>query len=345
MSLARRVWRMPKAGSIGQLRLKDESIPAPGADEVRISVKAIGLNFADIFAMYGLYSATPPGSFVPGLEYAGEVEAVGENVSSVQVGEKIMGVTRFGGYADCLNIDHRYVVPLPATWNFEQGAAFLVQVLTAYYSLFPLGHLQPGQTLLIHSAAGGVGLLANRIAKQKQAFTIGTVGRVEKLDLLKAEGYDQGIVRSRDFARDLKHALAGRELNLVLECIGGRILKESFAALAPMGRLVSYGSAQYAAPGNRPNYLKALWYYLNRPRLDTLSLIEQNKSFMAFNLIHLYEKAHIMHEMLKEIQMLQLAPPHIGHTFTFNNLKAAIRLFQSGKTVGKVVVTVPNETR
>ena len=116
--------------------------------------------------------------------------------------------------------------------------------------------------------------------------------------------------------------------------------KESFAALAPMGRLISYGSAQYAAPGNRPNYIKAIWYYLNRPRLDAQNLINLNKSFMAFNLIHLYERVEIMHQLLDEIQALNMAAPHVGHRFAFAEIRDAIRLFQSGKTVGKVVAEV-----
>lgn len=340
MTTTRRAYRMPKAGSLHKLQLVEERIPAPQAHEVRIEVKAVGLNFADIFAIFGLYSATPEGSFVPGLEYAGIVSAVGEAVSGYQLGDRVMGVTRFGGYCDQLNIDPQYLVPLPESWDFAEGAAFLVQVLTAYYALHPLGALKPGQTVLIHSAAGGVGLLANRIAKLSGAYTIGTVGRSAKLDLLSQEGYDQGIVRGKDFSQALEQALDGRELNLVLECIGGKILRQSLDALAPMGRLVAYGSAQYASPGARPNYLRLLWYYLQRPRMDIQNTTNLNKSVMCFNLIHLYDRVEIMHELLAEIRALGLDAPLVGHRFPFEDLKEAIALFQTGKTVGKVVVEV-----
>ena len=154
------------------------------------------------------------------------------------------------------------------------------------------------------------------------------------------EGYDCVIVRSKSFAKDLSDSLEGRELNLVLECIGGNILKDSFEQLAPMGRLISYGSAQYASPGKRPNYLKLIWHYLQRPRLDAQNLINQNKSFMAFNLIHLYQKVEVMHELLRDIQQLDLKAPLVGHTFNFGDLHQALTLFQSGKTVGKVVIRV-----
>ncbi|MEL6848653.1 MAG: alcohol dehydrogenase catalytic domain-containing protein, partial [Bacteroidota bacterium] len=127
--LTRQVYRMPKAGSIGHLNLQSESLSEPGPQEVRIAVQAIGLNFADIFAMWGLYSATPQGSFIPGLEYAGVIEAVGPG-STFQVGDRVMAVIRFGGYASHINADQRYVIPLPAAWDMGQGAAFLLQVLT-----------------------------------------------------------------------------------------------------------------------------------------------------------------------------------------------------------------------
>jgi NADPH:quinone reductase-like Zn-dependent oxidoreductase len=338
--LDRQVFRIDKAGSIDRLQLRTEPIAGPAPGEVMVKVKAIGLNFADVFALFGLYKATPKGSFVPGLEYAGEIMALGEGVDSVKVGDKVMGVTRFGAYATHLNIDARYIVPLPETWSFAEGAGFLVQVLTAYYALHPLGALKPGQTVLIHSAAGGVGIQANRIAKKSGAFTIGTVGSERKLALLEQEGYDAGLVRGKDFPQKLAKALAGRDLNLVLECIGGRILKQSLAALAPMGRLVAYGSAQYASTGARPNYLKLLWYYLQRPKFDIQNATNLNRAVLCFNLIFIYQQVEIMHELLDEIAALELPPPMIGHTFPFADLKEAIALFQTGQTMGKVVVEV-----
>lgn len=328
-----------EAGSLSRLQRVAVDLPPPAPHEVSVRIRAIGLNFADIFAIWGLYSATPSGTFVPGLEYSGEIVAVGSDVTDRHVGERIMGVTRFGAYATHLNIDRRYVLPLPAGWTFSEGAAYLVQVLTAYYALRELGNLQPQQTVLIHSAAGGVGIWANRIARHWQAYTIGTVGSSAKLPTLEAEGYDRGIVRSGRFAADLQEALDGRPLDLVLECIGGRIFRESYQALAPMGRCVVYGSAHYASVGQRPNYLKLVWHYLRRPRLDVQSMIEANKAVMGFNLIWLYERAELMHRLLGELPALDLGRPLIGHTFPFSNLSEAIVLFQSGQTIGKVVVT------
>lgn len=328
------------SGSLSYMKLVEEQLPDPAPGEVTVEVKAIGLNFADIFAIWGLYSATPDGDFVPGLEYSGVVARVGEGVTSLREGEPVMGVIRFGAYATHLNIDARYVLPLPAGWRFEEGAAYLVQALTAYYALKELGNIQNGQTVLIHSAAGGVGIWANRIAKHYEAFTIGTVGSSEKLDFLRGEGYDKGIVRSKKFKSDLENALAGQELNIIMECIGGEILKAGYELLAPQGRMIVYGSARYASVGNRPNYLRLAWYYFTRPRIDPQKMIESNKAVLGFNLIWLYHKVELMHELLRELDLMDLGKPHVGHTFPLEQLKDAILLFQTGKTVGKVVVKV-----
>ncbi len=337
--MQRKAYRL-KAGNVRNLKIITESLPDPTADEVTVEIKAIGLNFADIFAIWGLYSATPKGEFTPGLEYSGVIAKVGTNVTNVKPGDRVMGVTRFGGYCTHLNIGFQYVIPLPDDWSFEEGAAYLVQVLTAYYGLTNLGGLEKGHTVLIHSAAGGVGTLANRIAKKMGAFTIGTVGSPAKLDLLKQEGMDRSIVRGDDFAKKLDEALDGRELNMVMECIGGKILKQGFAKLAPQGRSVVYGAAQYASSGDRPNYLRLLWMFLRRPMIDAQQLAEDNKGILGFNLIYLYEKAELLHELLEEIKALEIGKPRVGHVFEFEKLPDAVRLFKSGKTTGKVVVVV-----
>ena len=232
------------------------------------------------------------------------------------------------------------MIPLPDSWDFTAGASFLVQVLTAYYGLVHLGNLTQGKRVLIHSAAGGVGILANRIAKRYQAYTIGTVGGSHKVDFCKAEGYAQVIVRSDQFGLDLQQARGGRDLELIMECIGGSIFQEGFDQLAAQGRMVVYGAAHYARRADRPNPLRLLWKYLRRPKIDPQGLIQSNKGILGFNLIWLYEKATLMQEILKEVEALHLEKPHIGHTFTFDQIPMAIRRFQSGDTIGKVVVEV-----
>lgn len=329
-----------RAGSLANLQLREFNLPAPAPGEVQVAVKAVGLNFADVFAIWGLYKAAPKDEFTPGLEYSGIVESVGAGVTHLRPGDRVMGVTRFGGYTTALNIDARYVIPLPADWDFNTGAAYLVQTLTAYYGMSTLGALQKGQSLLIHSVAGGVGLQALKIAKAMDCFVVGTVGSASKVDLALATGCDRVIVRDKNFEQELRNALENRPLELVLDTVGGRYFSIPFGMMAPMGRMIVIGSSRYASVGNRPNILHMLRHFLTRPKIDPQSLPEQNKGLFGFNLIYLYERAELMHQLLQEVQALQLAPPHVGHVFPFEKMHEAIRLFQSGKTVGKVVLTV-----
>lgn len=338
--MRRESFRLRKPGSLNELKRNTEELAEPKENEVTVEIKAIGLNFADLFAIMGLYSAAPKDSFIPGLEYSGIVIKAGPAVKTIKVGDKIMGATRFGAYTTHLNIDYRYIRPLPTGWSFEESAGFIVQALTAYYALVPLGNLKKGQTVLIHSAAGGVGIYANRIAKRFSAYTIGSIGSPAKTELLKKEGYDQVIVRSERFRQDLEKALSGRPLNLVLECIGGDIFKASYEALAPAGRVVVYGSANFMSTGNRPNYLKLLYHFLTRPKIDPIEMATDNKSVLAFNLIWLWDQIDELNEYFDALTSLHLPPPVIGHTFEFADTLQALRLFQTGKTMGKVVVKV-----
>jgi len=333
-------YRISKAGSLKNLKLISEKINSPKDNEVCIEIKSIGLNFADVFTILGLYKAAPKENFIPGLEFSGIVIDKGKDVSSLNVNDRIMGSVRFGSYTTHLNIDYRYVIPLPDDWTFEEGAGFIVQALTAYYALVPLGNIVNNQTVLIHSAAGGVGIYANRIAKKFSAFTIGTIGSTSKIDLLKSEGYDEIIVRDGNFKDQLKQKLNGRNLDLILDALGGKVQKDSFDMLTTTGRMVAYGLSVYASPSASPNYLNLLYQFITMPRYHTLTLIESNKSVLGFNLIWIYERTELLREMLKKIEALKLNKPYIGKIFDFENLVEAVKLFQSGKTVGKVVVKV-----
>ena len=329
-----------EAGNLADLQQKEFELKDPAQHEVQIAVRAIGLNFADVFAIWGLYGATPKGIFTPGLEYAGEVTKTGTLVTHLKPGDRVMGVTRFGAYTTHLNIDARYAIPLPESWDFATGASYLVQTLTAYYGMLHLGALEKGHNVLIHSAVGGVGLQALKIAKAYDCFTIGTVGSEAKREFAVQQGYDRVIVRGKDFEQQLRQALDGRPLELVMDSVGGQFFTIPYKMLAPMGRVIVFGSARYASPGDRPNKLRMLYYWLSRPRIDPQQMPETNRGVLGFNLIWLYERAELMQQLLQDLSALQLAPPHVGHLFPFAQLPDAIRLFQTGKTVGKVVVGV-----
>ena len=331
-----RYWQTARAGNMARLTLHTGMLPTLANNHVRIKVHAVGLNFADIFALTGLYSATPQGAFIPGLEFAGEVQEVGQQTQGVAVGDRVMGVTRFGGYTSVIDSEADYLIPLPQQWDYAQGAAWPAQTLTAWYALTHLGALQADQQVLIHSAAGGVGLQAMKLAQALGARPTGTVGSEEKASWLRQQGFADVLVREADFARQLQRDERG--FDLVLDAIGGKVQSASFDALNPMGRLVVFGAAEFTPSHNRPNYLKAAWRYLRRPRYDVMEMISSNRSVLAFNLIWLWEQKDRMQALLEELQTIALPPPHVGHRFAFDDAHGALALLRSGQSVGKVVL-------
>lgn len=330
------VWYTPKAGAISRLTQRTQPLDDLAHNEVRVAVKSIGLNFADIFAITGLYSATPQGSFTPGLEYSGEV--IESSSTKFKVGGSVMGVTRFGGYSTVINAQADYLTPLPSGWSHQQGAAYLVQTLTAYYALTELGNIKPNQTVLIHSAAGGVGLQAMKLVQSLGATPVGTVSSHIKADYLKSLGFEKIMVREPNFKKQLRQSQY--TFDLVLDGVGGAVQKASFHALNPMGRLVVFGAAEFTPGKNRPNYVSAVFKYLKRPKYDVMDMISDNKSVMAFNLIWLWEQVDYLSKLIEDMQTIKIAAPHVGHEFEFNDAKAAIECLRQGNTIGKVVLNV-----
>ena len=354
---AREVWRISRSGSLGRLKRQVESLAHPGPGEARVAVKAIGLNFADLFACLGLYSATPSGAFVPGLELAGVVEAVvpapsashvgGGEGRALRPGDRVFGLTRFGSYATALNLDLRYLWPIPAAWSFAEAAAYPVQALTAWYGLIELGALRPGAAVLVHSAAGGVGLHALAVLRAHDARAIATVGREAKRDFLVERcGLvpDQVIVRNRrHFRMQLDRALTAMQVDgfdLIFDAVAGPFFWPAYERLRPGGRLVLYGVADLMPRGGRPNYLGLGLKYLRRPRLDPLQMIAKNRSVMAFNLIWLWDQVERLSDVYEHMAGVVRTPSFVGRRFPFTDAIGALRYLQSGESIGKVVLEV-----
>jgi alcohol dehydrogenase len=334
------------------LRLEEETLAPPGPGEARIRVEAIGLNFADLFACQGLYSATPSGSFVPGLECAGVIESIGERdtalpPSDLQPGDQVIALTRFGAYATALNVGTRYLRRIPAGWTMAQAAAWSVQGLTAWYGLVELGAVERGDVVLVQSAAGGVGLLALDILDALGARPIAVVGQPEKAEFLASQ---RGIAPASIVVRSPKAfgaqidaataALGADGLDCVLDAVLGPTFRPAFDRLRPEGRYVLYGAADFMSHASRPNYLALGWRYLRRPRLDPLAMISTNRSLMAFNLIWLWERADHLPEGYAALERLLPRPPYVGARFPFERALEAMRLLQHGTTIGKVVLDV-----
>ncbi len=345
MDLHRRVWRIDRAGSLHRLGLREEPLPPPGAGEVRVRIEAVGLNFADIFACQGLYSATPAGSFVPGLECAGVVEALGPGTARWRVGDRVGCLTRFGAYATALNAGEAYLWPAPAGWSAAEVAAYPVQALTAWYGLAHLGRVGQGSVVLLQSAAGGVGLNALALLRGLGARPIAVVGSLAKRELLvRDQGLDAAsvVLRDRRFPQALDAALrqlGAAGIDVVFDAVYGRHFRHAFDRLAPEGRYVLYGAAEFMGRGARPNPLRLAWTWLRRPRLDPLAMISQNRGLLAFNLIWLWDEVARLPGALEASLAMIPGPPLVSAAWPFESAPEALAMLQAGQTSGKLVLS------
>lgn len=329
-----------RAGSLDRLHVQSfEPGPLPSG-QARVRVHYAGLNFADVFACLGLYSATPEGNFTPGLEFSGVIEQSASDAFAP--GDRVMGLIRFGGYSELIDVDARYLQKLPDSFSLAQAAAFPAQALTAWYALHKLAHVKAGEKVLVQSAAGGVGLIALFLLEQAGAEPVAVVGAEEKVNFLKSYAGlpDSQILlrRPSEFARELKKKAPA--LDVVLDAVYGRFFKPSWDALRPGGRYVLYGAADLMPEGKRPNYLKLGLQYFLRPRIDPLAMISENRSMLAFNLIWLWDRVDDLSGMMSDLLRLpwHKRPLHVGRVFDFKDAPEAMRFFQTGRSTGKVLL-------
>lgn len=235
--------RVHETGGPEVLHWEAVDVGAPGPGEIRVRHTRVGLNYIDIYYRTGLYPAPTP--FVPGFEAAGVIEAVGAGVSDLKEGDRIAYANGpLGAYAETRLLPADRAVPLPASITDDQAAAMMLQGMTAQYLLRRTYRVQPGDTILIHAAAGGVGLIACQWAKHLGATVIGTVSTDEKAALAKANGCDHPIVYTReDFQARVLELTGGRKLPVVYDSVGRDTFMKSLDCLAPLGMMVLFGQA------------------------------------------------------------------------------------------------------
>ena len=323
---------IPSAGGYEKLTLVDEPDPDPArlaADEELVEVEAIGVNYADCIVRMGLYASAKEyvgWPITPGFEVAGRTRG----------GEPVMAVTRFGGYATHVVVPKVQVFPRPRGFTAGEAAAFPTVNLTAYYALFELCKLRPGMTLLVHSAAGGVGSALVTLGKIAGCRVIAVVEHVRAL------GADAVIDKSSEDLWRAAERHAPKGYDVVLDANGVETLRGSFAHLAPTGRLVVYGFATMLSRGRgKPRWSKLAVDWARTPRFDPLRMTNENKSVMAFNLSYLFERADLLAEAMGALGAWvdegKIVAPRV-QTFPLERVADAHRALESGETVGKLVL-------
>ena len=337
----RQVW-ITKAGAPEVLEVREAPDPDPRAGELRIRVEASGVNFADILGRMGLYPDLPPIPVVVGYEVGGRVDAVGAGVDPGWVGRNVFAMTRFGGYADVVCVPEKQVFVRPEGMSAEQGAAIPVNYFTAWQLVVVMGSLKAGETLLVHSAGGGVGIAATQIAKHLGATVIGTASAA-KHEELRRLGVDHLIdYRTEDFEARTREIMSGRGVELVLDAVGGDSFKKGYRLLSPTGRLGMFGISS-AATGKERSLGSMLRTLASMPwfQFTPLSLIDANKGVFGVNLGHLWSEVDRIRgwsEQLLDLWKSGVVRPQIAKSFRFDDAGAAHEYIQDRKNIGKVLL-------
>ena len=330
-----------KAGPPEVIHIQESPDPTPKAGEVRIAVRAAGVNFADVLARLGLYPDAPKLPAVVGYEVAGVVDAVGANVSGVRTGDRVLALTRFGGYATAVVVSAAQVFPVPPQLTDAEAAAIPVNYLTALIALYKLANVSEGESVLVWGAGGGVGIAATQLAKLRNAIVMGTASG-SKLDAIRALGVDHAIDREReDVTATVRGLTSHRGAAVILDPIGGKSFSVSYKLLAPLGRLIIYGASSVAG-GERRSLWRAMRTVLAMPKFGPLSLMNQNRAVMGLNLGHLWTEGRqlrtAMETILEHVTAGRLRPV-VAKTFPLEQAADAHRYLQSRSNIGKVVLT------
>jgi NADPH2:quinone reductase len=260
--------RFARTGGPEVLQAEDVTLPPPAAGEAQVRQHAVGVNFIDVYHRTGVYPVPLPSGI--GMEGAGVVEAVGAGVTDIALGDRVgYAGGPIGSYAEARNLPADRLVKIPAEISFEQAAAMMLKGMTAQYLLRRTYRVQPGDTILVHAAAGGVGLILCQWAKALGATVIGTVGSDAKAELARAHGCDHPIVYTREkFAERLKELTAGEGVPVVYDSIGKDTFMDSLSCLRPLGMMVSFGNASGVVPPFDTGILSRMGsLFLTRPTL------------------------------------------------------------------------------
>ncbi len=327
------------------LEVQERPDPPVGPGEVRISVRAAGINFADTMARVGLYPDAPKPPCVLGYEVAGEVESVGEGVTDLAPGQRVMAGTKFGGQAELVTVPADQALPLPDSLDFAQGAAFPVNYGTAYAAAVLMGGLRTGDRILIHAAAGGVGIAATQVARNIGAEIFGTAS-ASKHDAIRAQGVNHPIdYRSKDFEAEVMSLTGGEGVDVIIDAQGPASFRKDYRLLRAGGRLVMFGLSEASTGTTRsvPAALKSLirMPLATMPWWKSLAMMTENKSVAGLNMLHWWEREgqldRVTEPLMGDLEAGRLEPV-VAEAFPFERAGEAHEFIAQRRNVGKVVL-------
>ncbi|HEY1077208.1 MAG TPA: zinc-binding dehydrogenase [Fontimonas sp.] len=330
------------AGGAEKLQLRESADANPTGRQLRIRVRAAGINFADILARKGLYPDAPKLPAAVGYEVSGIVDAAGPEADRQWIGRKVLALTRFNGYADTVIVEDHQTFAMPETLSFEQCAAIPVNYLTAWQLMVVMGSLSADDTVLIHNAGSGVGLAAIDIGRHIGCRMIGTAS-AGKHAFLKQRGLHEAIDYTRgDWFPELMRLTANRGVELILDPLGGSHWKKSYKALRHTGRLGMFGISS-ATESSLPGPLKLVGMALGLPLFTPIGLMNENRSVFGVNMGHLWhepDKVAIWMQTILRGVAEGWVRPHVDKVFPLAQAGDAHSYIEARRNTGKVVLGV-----
>lgn len=337
----RAVW-ITGHGGPSTLQVRDTPDPQPGPGEVRVRVRAAGLGFAEVMAAQGLYPDAPKPPMVVGYEAAGEVDALGEGTTGYRPGDRVIATTHFGGHAELVCVPAQQVLPMPDGMSFEVAAAIPVNYLTAYHMLFRIAHIQPGERILVHMAAGGVGIACLQLCRTVAGLEVYGTASAAKHAAITAQGCTHPIdYRSADYAAEIRRLTSGEGVDVILDPLGGKDWRKGLKLLRPCGRLIAFGFANLAS-GERRRPARIASQVVGIPLLTPLQLMNHNRTISGVNLGRLWSQTTLLRAELQAVLDLWEAgsiQPHIDRSYPFTEAAAAHRRLLQRQNTGKVLLT------
>lgn len=332
---------VPKYGGPSVLACRSEELRDPGPGEVLIAVSFAGVNFADLPARAGFYDPAPKPPMILGFEVSGHVQAVGSGVDHVSVGDRVLAVVRFGGYATHVLARADSCRRVPDAMSLEHAAAMPVVYATAWWALTEVARVRKGESVLIHAAAGGVGLAAIQLARHLGLTTIGTASTAEKLEFCREHGLDHGINYAReDFVQRVRDLTGGRGVDVCIDSVAGPILKKSFEAVAVTGKLVIIGAADLY-PRSFLALPRTALQLARMKRFTAFDLVESNKSVGGMQLLLVWDALGELGSLFAEILALWEAGvvrPHVDRVFPLARAADAHQYLADRRSKGKVLL-------
>lgn len=318
--------------------VKETKVPTPKEDEVLIKVKYSGLNFADVIARRGMYPDAPKNPALLGYDVSGEISAVGEKVTEFKIGQQVVAMTRFGGYAEYAVTNKNGVAVVPDGYDMAAATVLATQACTAYYCAEDCVTLHKGDKVLIQAAAGGVGSLLVQIAKHRGCIVYGTAS-TGKQDFIKKLGVDYAIDYTKDNFYDVIKG-NGHQLDMVFDSLGGTAFAKGVKLLAPGGKMVCYGAAEQLE--SRKNKLKLISLAVGFGLFSPISLLMQSKSIITVNMLRIADfKQSVFNEVLHNVIKMadqKIITPHVSKVFPALDIAEAHDFLESRQSTGKVVL-------